>query len=164
MCRDWVSPEDCNYVQDTSEVNEGIAPVSITNYFGLVLLGCLNWFAFYEFFCSTKLSVSPSCHDMFLIFWIEIWNNCFGSIHKNGCKNEPNWHCLIRSLLLREILFHWFCSWLLACCYTETASPLAVPSIIRTRSGWWLRFPDYLEVQWSQQGGGGWTPLASRPI
>jgi len=41
---------------------------------------------------------------------------------------------------------------------TESAPPPAIPSGLTTRSGWRVRFPDYLWVQWSQRGGGGWTP------
>jgi hypothetical protein len=36
---------------------------------------------------------------------------------------------------------------------TESASPLAIPSNITTRSGWRVRFPDYLGVQRSLWGG-----------
>ena len=43
---EWAQGSDYNDVQDTSVVNEGIAPVPMTNYFGLVLLGCLNWLVF----------------------------------------------------------------------------------------------------------------------
>ena len=37
---------------------------------------------------------------------------------------------------------------------TESTSPLAIPSSLTTRSRWRVCFPDYLGVQWSQQGGG----------
>jgi hypothetical protein len=44
-----------------------------------------------------------------------------------------------------------------------SASPLAIPSNLMTRSGQWVRFPDYLGVQRSQQGVVWRTPRTSPP-